>query len=117
VQFSKPRYVRQDVLLAGVPLKKGDRVMAMLAAANMDPAVHDRPEQLDLERKPNRHISFGTGIHFCLGHQLARIEAACALEALFVRWPKLSLAVDPSQISWRRRPGLRAIAKLPVANG
>ncbi|MGY3143247.1 cytochrome P450 [Bradyrhizobium sp. USDA 3397] len=114
VQFSKPRYVRRDVEVEGVRLKKGDRVMVMLAAANMDPAVHDRPETLDLERKPNRHISFGTGIHFCLGHQLARIEAACALEALFVRWPKLSLAVDAAEIRWRRRPGLRAIAKLPV---
>jgi cytochrome P450 PksS len=80
----------------------------------MDPAVHDRPENLDLERKPNRHISFGTGIHFCLGHQLARIEGACALEALFVRWPRLGLAVDPSQIHWRKRPGLRAIESLPV---
>lgn len=115
VQFSKPRYVRRNVEVEGVPLKKGDRVMVMLAAANMDPAMHDHPERLDLERKPNRHISFGTGIHFCLGHQLARIEAACALEALFVRWPKLGLAVDPAQVRWRRRPGLRAIAKIPVA--
>jgi cytochrome P450 PksS len=114
VQFSKPRYVRRDVELEGVRLSKGDRVMVMLAAANMDPAVHDQPARLDLERKPNRHMSFGTGIHFCLGHQLARIEAACALEALFVRWPKLGLAVDASQIHWRKRPGLRAIAKLPV---
>ncbi|MDD1522164.1 MULTISPECIES: cytochrome P450 [Bradyrhizobium] len=115
VQFSKPRYVRRDVEVEGVRLKKGDRVMVMLAAANMDPTVHDRPETLDLERKPNRHISFGTGIHFCLGHQLARIEAACALQALFVRWPKLSLAVDSAEVRWRKRPGLRAIAKLPVA--
>ncbi|KJC52260.1 cytochrome P450 [Bradyrhizobium sp. LTSP857] len=114
VQFSKPRYVRRDIELAGVPLKRGDRVMVMLAAANVDPAVHEQPERLDLTRKPNRHISFGTGIHFCLGHQLARIEAACALEALFVRWPKLGLAVDASQIHWRKRPGIRAIAKLPV---
>lgn len=114
VQFSKPRYVRREVEVEGVRLKKGDRVMVMLAAANMDPAVHDQPERLDLARKPNRHVSFGTGIHFCLGHQLARIEASCALEALFRRWPNLRLAVEPSQIRWRRRPGLRAIAKLPV---
>jgi cytochrome P450 PksS len=114
VQFSKPRYARRDVGLAGVRLKKGDRVMVMLAAANMDPAVHEQPEQLDLARKPNRHISFGTGIHFCLGHQLARIEGACALQALFTRWPRLGLAVDPSQVHWRKRPGIRAIAKLPV---
>jgi cytochrome P450 PksS len=114
VQFSKPRYVRRDVELEGVRLRKGDRVMVMLAAANMDPDVHDQPERLDLERKPNRHISFGTGIHFCLGHQLARIEAACALQALFTRWPRLGLAVEASQIHWRKRPGIRMIAKLPV---
>jgi cytochrome P450 len=104
-------------VLDGVHIKKGDRIMVMIAAANMDPAAHQRPEQLDLERRPNRHISFGTGIHFCLGHQLARIEAACALQALLTRWPKLKLAVEPSQVRWRRRPGLRSIARLPVISG
>jgi cytochrome P450 PksS len=117
VQFSKPRYVRQDVDVEGVRLKKGDQVMAMIVAANLDPAANINPEQLDLARKPNRHLSFGTGIHFCLGHQLARIEAACALQALFSRWPQLRLAVDPSEIRWQRRPGLRAIKNLPVQGG
>jgi cytochrome P450 len=114
VQFSKPRYVRHDVELGGITLKKNDRVMAMIVAANFDPASHPQPERMDLERRPNRHISFGTGIHFCLGHQLARIEAICALKALFTRWPKLQLAVQPSEIHWRRRPGIRQIEKLPV---
>ena len=66
----------------------------MLAAANLDPQANVHPEKLDLERKPNRHVAFGTGIHFCLGHQLARIEGACALKALFRRWPRLQLAVE-----------------------
>jgi cytochrome P450 len=114
VQFSKPRYVRSDVDLEGVRLKKGDRIMVMIVAANMDPQANPNPERLDLERRPNRHISFGTGIHFCLGHQLARIEASNALQALFTRWPKLRLAVDPSEIHWHSRPGLRSIQKLPV---
>jgi cytochrome P450 PksS len=91
--------------------------MVMLAAANMDPDVIPHPEKLDLQRKPNRHLSFGTGIHFCLGHQLARIEAKCALEALFKRWPQLQLAVTADSIRWRQRPGLRAIEKLPVVVG
>ena len=91
--------------------------MAMLAAANMDPEANEHPERLDLARRPNRHLAFGTGIHFCLGYQLARIEGKCALEALFTRWPKLELAVADSQIRWRERPGLRAIARLPVASG
>jgi cytochrome P450 len=115
VQFTKPRYVRKDVNLGGVTVKRGERIMAMLAAANMDPEANEHPERLDLERRPNRHLAFGTGIHFCLGHQLARIEGKCALQALFTRWPKLALAVDETQIRWLERPGLRAIASLPVA--
>jgi len=114
VQFTKPRFVRKDIELGGVRLKKGDKIMAMLAAANMDPDANPSPEKLDLARRPNRHLSFGTGIHFCLGHQLARIEGKCALEALFKRWPQLELAVPPGSIRWRQRPGLRAIEKLPV---
>jgi cytochrome P450 len=114
VQFTKPRFVRRDIELDGVHLRKGDRIMAMLAAANMDPEANPHPERLDLQRKPNRHIAFGTGIHFCLGHQLARIEGRCALKSLFRRWPTLALAVDPSEITWRQRPGLKAIDRLPV---
>jgi cytochrome P450 PksS len=114
VQFSKPRFVGRDVEIDGVRLKKGERIMAMLAAANRDPAANAHPESLDLARKPNHHLSFGTGIHFCLGHQLARIEAKCALQALFQRWPRLELAVPETDIRWRPRPGLRALAALPV---
>ena len=116
VQFSKPRFVRNDTELCGVLLRAGDKIIVMLSAANLDPAANECPERLDLERRPNRHIAFGTGIHFCLGHQLARIEGRCALKALFKRWPNLALAVEPSQIRWRRQPGLRAIEKLPVVD-
>lgn len=114
VQFTKPRFVSRDTELGGVRLTKGDRIMAMLAAANMDPDANPQPEKLDLTRRPNKHLSFGTGIHFCLGHQLARIEGKCALEALFKRWPRLELAVPSEAIRWRQRPGLRAIELLPV---
>ncbi|HVX37742.1 MAG TPA: cytochrome P450 [Hyphomicrobium sp.] len=114
VQFSKPRYIRKDIELGGVRLPAGDKIMAMIVAANMDPAESEHPEVLDLDRRPNRHLAFGTGIHFCLGHQLARIEGKCALEALLTRWPKLELAVPETEIRWRARPGIRAIASLPV---
>jgi len=117
VMFSKPRFVREDIDLDGVRLKKGDRIMAMIVAANMDEHVSPHPERLDLERKPNRHLSFGTGIHFCLGHQLARLETISALEALFTRWPKLKLAIEPGDVRWQNRPGLRALVSLPVAAG
>jgi cytochrome P450 len=114
VQFTKPRLVRKNIELGGIQLKKGEKIMPMLAAANLDPQANTNPEKLDLARRPNRHIAFGTGIHFCLGHQLARIEAACALKALFGRWPNLELSVPESQIRWRERPGMRAIEHLPV---
>jgi cytochrome P450 PksS len=117
VQFSKPRYVRRDADLGGVPIRRGERIMAMIGAANMDPAANPQPERLDLQRHPNRHLSFGTGIHFCLGHQLARIEGKCALQALFTRWPKLELAAPDAAIRWRERPGLRALERLPVREG
>ena len=114
VQFSKPRFVRQDLDLGGVRVRRGEKIMAMLAAANMDPLANEHPDRLDLGRQPNRHLAFGTGIHHCLGHQLARIEGRCALQALFTRWPNLEMAVPDSQIRWRERPGLRALAGLPV---
>jgi cytochrome P450 len=116
VQFSKPRFIRQDVEVGGVRLKRGEQIVAMLAAANLDPAANTHPKKLDLERRPNRHIAFGTGIHFCLGHQLARLEGKFALQALYTRWPKLRLAVKPEQIRWRSRPGIRAIVGLPVVS-
>lgn len=114
VQFSKPRFVRKDVELGGVRLKEGEKIMPMLVAGNFDPQADDDPERLDLKRRPNRHIAFGAGIHFCLGHQLARMEGKCALQALFERWPKLELAIEDSRIRWRARAGLRAIEQLPV---
>jgi cytochrome P450 PksS len=114
VQVSKLRFVRRDVDLGGVRLKRGDQIMAMLVAANLDPAENVFPETLDLERRPNHHMAFGTGIHFCLGYQLARLEGKCALEALYKRWPKLGLALEPGEIRWRSRPGLRSIISLPV---
>ena len=114
VQFTKPRFVRKDIELGGIRLKRGEKIMPMLAAANLEPQANPDPEKLDLSRKPNRHLAFGTGIHFCLGHQLARLEGVCALKALFRRWPKLALAVDEKKIKWRQRPGLKAVEHLPV---
>jgi hypothetical protein len=75
--------------------------MAMLVAANLDPAANILPGTLDLERKPNQHMAFSTGTHFCLGYQLARLEGRCALEALYKGWPRLELAVKPEQIRLR----------------
>ncbi|MEM7290150.1 MAG: cytochrome P450, partial [Pseudomonadota bacterium] len=82
VQTTKPRIVRDDCDIDGVQLKHGDMVMPLLVAANFDPEVFENPEQLNLSRRPNRHMVFGSGIHFCLGHQLARMEMKSALSHL-----------------------------------
>ncbi len=117
VQFTKPRNVKRDCTICGVSLSKGEKVMPMLLAANFDPAIFDNPESFDIERKPNRHMEFGTGIHFCLGHQLARIELKAAIRALWEHYPNLELAVDERDIQWVDRFGLRALRELRVKKG
>jgi len=114
VQFTKPRYIARDLVLHGQELKRGDVILAGLAAANCDPAAFDRPDRLDLARSPNPHLAFSTGIHFCLGLQLARAEAQIAFERLFTRFPDLELAVPAGDLKWTRNWGLRALQSLPV---
>lgn len=114
VQFTKPRWAARDVEFAGLRLRRGDSVAGFLAAANCDPEKFDEPHRFDVARRPNPHLAFGTGVHFCLGFQLARAEAAIGFERLFVRFPKLSLGVDPGAAVWRKRLGIRALASLPV---
>jgi cytochrome P450 len=114
VQVAKPRYVRRDLEFHGRPLRRGEVLVPMLASANADPGRFDNPERLDLARSPNPHVAFGGGRHFCLGAQLARVEAQVALETLFTRFPKLSLAVPGSALRYTGRLGLRALTALPV---
>jgi cytochrome P450 len=114
VQMSKPRFAARDVSLAGHSFKRGDMLAAFLAAANCDPARFDDPHRFDIGRHPNPHLAFGTGVHFCLGFQLARTEAAVAFERLLERFPEMRIAVDPAEIVWRKRLGIRALASLPV---
>jgi cytochrome P450 PksS len=87
--------------------------MALVAAANGDPAQFDHPEALRLDRFPNPHLVFSSGIHFCLGMQLARVEAQSALSRLYARYPDLQLAA-PDKIDWIERLGIRGVKTLPV---
>jgi cytochrome P450 len=114
VQIAKPRYVRRDLAFYGLPLKRGEVLIPMLASANADPARFEDPEQMDLSRAPNPHVAFGTGMHFCLGAQLARVEAQVVLEKLFTRFPNLSVAVPGSALQYTGRLGMRALTALPV---
>jgi len=114
VQMTKPRFVRQDCDVQGVALRAGDLVMPLLIAANFDPAVFDAPEKMDITRKPNRHMEFGTGIHFCLGHQLARLEMKAALNVLFLGERPISPDTALDRVRWNARLGLRSLKELHV---
>ena len=114
VQMTKPRFARRDMNWQGQQFRRGDMIAAFLAAANCDPAKFEKPHRFDITRHPNPHLSFGTGVHFCLGFQLARAEAAIAFERVLTRFPDMSLNSDLSNIRWRKRLGIRALTQLPV---
>lgn len=86
---SLKRIATEDVKLNGQQIQTGDVLTLWLGAANRDPQVFDDPEKFRPERGPNRHIAFGTGVHFCLGAHLARMEADVAIEQLLERFDRL----------------------------
>jgi cytochrome P450 len=114
VQMTKPRFAIRDMVWQGRQFRRGDMFAGFLAAANCDPAKFENPHTFDITRHPNPHLSFGTGVHFCLGFQLARAETAIALERIFARFPDMRLAVQAEKIGWRKRLGIRTLAHLPV---
>lgn len=100
--------------LGGKRIPKGETVLCLLGSANRDPAVYpDRPEQLDIARPNVKPLSFGGGIHHCLGAQLARIEAEVAIGTLLRRLPELKLD-DPDNPDWRPTFVLRGLKRLPA---
>ncbi len=114
IQMTKPRLAREDMTYHGVPLKRGELVVGLLAAANLDPAAFDAPERFDVFRSPNPHVGFGGGIHVCLGLKLARAEAGIAYRRILTRFPAISIAKPYEQLAWVERPGIRALTALPV---
>ncbi len=105
------RTATADVELGGVTVRQGQKVAALLGAANRDPAVFADADTLDVGRTENPHISFGAGVHFCIGAPLARVELQASFGALLTRTSRLELA-RPA----RRRPEfvIRGLAELPV---
>ena len=90
------RYANHDMeLTGGIYLKKGEKIGLLLGAANRDPKAFARPDQFDPARDDQKNVSFGAGIHFCIGAPLARLELQVSLRALFERLPQLRLAATP----------------------
>ncbi|MEU3517487.1 cytochrome P450 [Streptomyces sp. NPDC006654] len=91
------RWVLDEIEVDGTTIPRGAEIAMLFGSANHDPAVFHRPEELDLTRRDNPHISFSAGIHYCIGAPLARIELAASMTALLERAPTLSLAAEPER--------------------
>lgn len=111
IHMSKPRFVIQDTEIAGFAFKRGDKVTALLGAANLDPDIFDDPLTLDLARRPNRHTGWGGGPHICLGLHLAKMETEVALSRIVERWPNMTLSTP---LNWSKRVGTRGFDVMTV---
>lgn len=115
VEQATERYAREDITLHGVTIPQGALTLAVLASANRDEHIFERPDELDITREKNRHLAFGYGIHACIGMPLARLEGQIAFNTLAQRLPNLHLAVVPEQLRWRATPMVRGLEALPVS--
>jgi pimeloyl-[acyl-carrier protein] synthase len=109
------RIAREDVQMGGKQIRKGQAVMAIMAAANRDPERFSEPDQLILDRSDNKHVAFGWSSHFCFGAPLARMEGQIAFETILRRLPNLGIV--PGPLTWRDNSGLRGLTALPVTFG
>jgi cytochrome P450 len=109
------RYVLEEMEWQGRSLHTGDLVALVFGAANHDEAQFKAPGQLDLTRSPNRHLSLGQGIHYCLGAALARLEGRIMLDVILNEFPALHL-VQPTP-TWQRTAAVRGLSSLPLATG
>lgn len=106
------RMAQQDLEIGGKLIRRGQMVHFLYGAANRDPEVFERPEELDITRQHNPHLAFGRGIHFCLGAPLARLEAQIAFGALLEHFPRLQLAT--AEPVWSPNTTIRGLTALPV---
>ncbi|EUA12157.1 cytochrome P450 family protein [Mycobacterium kansasii 732] len=110
-------FAAEDIVVHGVTIPRGSMVVPLLTSANRDPAEFDDPDRFDITRKPNNHLAFSRGSHFCLGSHLARMEARIAIAGLITRFPGLTLAVAPEELRLEPIPLLNRYAELPVMLG
>lgn len=106
------RFAREPMSFHGTSLKAGDQVFVSIAAANRDPAVNERPDEFDIRRDALKQVSFGYGIHHCIGAALARLEAKVVFATLLDRYPAIEL-VD-NKPDWGDNPFFRGLERLPV---
>jgi cytochrome P450 len=115
-QYAIRRFPTEDIEIGGTRIPRGDTVLLCLASANRDPERFTEPEALDLTRAENPHLSFGAGVHYCLGAPLARLEADIAISTVLRRFPNLTLAIPAHELSWRPSFRSRSLTELPVSS-
>jgi cytochrome P450 len=101
IGLGRPRIARSDVMLSGTTIHTGEVIMLDILAANHDESVFPHAKEVDLDREVNPMVSFGRGIHACLGQQIARMELRVLWSTLLRRLPTVSLAVPPEEVPWR----------------
>jgi cytochrome P450 len=106
------RIAPEDVVVSGQQIRKGQAVIAVMAAANRDPDRFPDPDRLDIAREDNRHVAFGWGAHTCFGGPLARLESQIAFEEMLKCFPHWSL--EPVPLVWRTNLGIRGLTSLQV---
>ncbi|WDE98059.1 cytochrome P450 [Lentisphaera profundi] len=106
------RVATADYILGGVTIKKGQKVVPFINAANRDPQVFDHPSEFRIDRSPNKHLSFGFGKHLCTGAYLARMEGAISLEKLLKAFPHLRFAQKDQVVSWQKHVAFRQMESL-----
>ena len=106
------RVALEDIEIGGKTIRKNQQALLLLGAANRDPAHFSDPDRLDITRQENPHLTFGHGIHHCLGAPLARVEAQIAINSMLHRMPDIHLSTD--QLEWRDMLTLRGLQALPV---
>ncbi|NDJ52271.1 MAG: cytochrome P450 [Chloroflexi bacterium] len=114
VELSAPRFPLEDIEMHGVIIPQGHRMLVGVASANRDETVFENPDAVDITRKPNRHLAFGLGVHYCLGAPLARLEGATAINAIVQRFPEMQLMKPINELEWRSSTLVRGLKSLPV---
>ena len=103
------RHLQEDVELHGTKMKAGEDLVMFYASANRDASVFDKPFEFDITRKPNRHLGFGTGEHFCLGAHVARLSSQALFSELANRVEMIEPAGDPTHIASSFVVGLKSL--------
>jgi cytochrome P450 len=114
VNHANDRFTTEDVPVGDVVIPAGEWVFPAISSADRDPSQFPDPDRLDLGRDTSGHVAFGHGIHHCLGAPLARMEAEVAFGALLARFPRISLALPPSELRWRPLSLMNGLESLPV---